>query len=248
MATLVLAGIMLAVAAGAEPCAPAGMSREQLLELKSHEFAVGDDGRRQSLALALLACLGSPDPQLRDGVAFEALSTWMRGKQLSAATVGTILDRLQPQLAPAYPDPAGVQRPFAVLVLAEVVRFDRVEPFMTEQQFQQLVDAGTRYLQSVNDYRGFDEREGWRHGVAHASDLMLQLAVNPRTSKARLDQMLAAIASQSRTCGPAFLRAWRRRAPRTSGVLHREAQAARCRRVAEVVRPGGRARAAGELG
>ena len=95
-------------------------------------------------------------------------------------------------------------QPFAALVIAEVARFDRVEPFMTDQQLQQLVDAGTRYLQSVRDYRGFDEREGWRHGVAHSSDLMLQLAVNPRTSKAQLDQMLAAIATQVAPAGEHF--------------------------------------------
>ena len=200
-ATFVLAGILLAAAAGAQTCPPAGMSREQLADLKAHEFALPDDARRQSLALDLLACLGSPDPQLRDGIAFEALSTWMRGKKVSAATVGTMLDRLLPQLAPNYADPAGVQRPFAVLVLAEVARFDRVEPFTTDRQLQQLVDASTRYLQSVRDYRGFDEHEGWRHGVAHASDVMLQLAVNPRTSKAQLDQMLTAIAAQIAPAG-----------------------------------------------
>ncbi len=120
----------------------------------------------------------------------------MRGKQLTATTVGAIRDRLLPQLAPDFPDPTGFQQPFAVLVMAEVVRVDRVDAFMTDQQLQQLVDASARYLQAVRDYRGFDEREGWRHGVAHSSDLMLQLAVNPRTTKAQLDQMLAAIASQ----------------------------------------------------
>jgi hypothetical protein len=141
---------------------------------------------------------------LRDGIAFEALAAWMRDKQLSPATVGTIRDRLVAQLAPNYPDPTGVKRPFAALVLAEVARVDRVEQFMTDQQLQQLVDAGTRYLQSVRDYRGFDERDGWRHGVAHSSDLMLQLAVNPRTTKAQLDQMLAAISSQIAPAGEHF--------------------------------------------
>lgn len=200
-ATFVLAGILLAPCAGAQTCPPAGMSREQLVELKSHEFAVADDSRRQSLALDLLACLGSTDAQLRDGIAFEALSTWMRGKKVSAATVTTMLEQLLAQLAPDSPDPAGVQRPFAALVLAEVVRFDRIEQFMTDRQLQQLVDASTRYLQSIRDYRGFDEREGWRHGVAHTSDVMLQLAVSPRTSKAQLDQMLAAIATQVAPAG-----------------------------------------------
>jgi hypothetical protein len=195
-ARLALAGILFSTNTFAAACPPAGMSREQLLELQAKEFAVTDNARRQALALDLVPCLGSADPTLRDQIAFEGIAAWMRNKQLSAATVGAVHDRLLPQLSPDFPDPTGVQRPFAVLMLAEVVRVDRVEPFMRDGQLQQLVDAGSRYLQSVRDYRGFDEREGWRHGVAHSADLMLQLAVNPRTSKAQLDQMLGAIASQ----------------------------------------------------
>jgi hypothetical protein len=180
------------------------MSGQQLVDLKARGFAVPDAARRQSLALDLLPCLGSTDPQLRDGIAFEALSSWLRGRQLTAATADAILERLVVQLAPDHPDPAGVERPFAALTLAEIVRFDRIEPFMTDRQLQQLVDAGTRYLESIRDYRGFDEREGWRHAVAHSADMMLQLAVNPRTSKAQLDQMLAAIATQVAPAGEHF--------------------------------------------
>jgi hypothetical protein len=203
-AALALAGIVLAPFASAQTCPPPGISREQLVELKAHQFAVPDEARRQALALDLLACLGSADQQLRDGIAFEALSTWMRDKKLSAATVGTILQQLLAQLSPDQPDPAGVQQPFAALTLAEVVRFDRIEQFMTDQQLHQVVDTSTRYLRSIRDYRGFDEREGWRHAVAHTSDVMLQLAVNPRTSKAQLDQMLAAIATQIAPPGEHF--------------------------------------------
>lgn len=202
-AALALAGILFSTSLAAA-CPPTGMSREQLLELQAKEFAVADDERRQTLALDLVPCLGSADPTLRDKIAFEGLAAWMRNKQLTVATVGVIRERLLPQLAPDFPDPTGVQRPFAVLMLAEVVRVDRVEAFMTDAQLQQLVDASTRYLQAVRDYRGFDEREGWRHGVAHSSDVMLQLAVNPRTTKAQLDQMLAAIASQIAPAGQHF--------------------------------------------
>jgi hypothetical protein len=195
-AAFALAALMLATGAVAQTCPPVGMTRAQLLELKAHDFKLPDDARRQALALDLVACLGSTDQELRDGVAYSALAEWMRGKQLTPATVGTMMDRLVALLAPDRADPAGVQRPFAALTLAEVVRFDRVEAFMTAQQLQQLVDISTRYLQSIRDYRGFDEHEGWRHGVAHTSDVMLQLAVNPRTTKTQLDQMLAAIATQ----------------------------------------------------
>ena len=203
-AALALAALTLASAVPAQTCPPAAMSREQLLELKSKKFELSDETRRQALALDLLPCLGSTDAQLRDGVAFEALSTWMRDKKLSAATVGTIRERLLAQLSPEKPDPAGVQKPFAALTLAEVVRFDRIEPFMTDQQLQQVVDVATSYMRSIRDYRGFDEREGWRHAVAHTSDVMLQLSVHPRTSKAQLDQMLAAIATQVAPPGEHF--------------------------------------------
>jgi hypothetical protein len=201
---LALVALMLASGAVAQTCPPAGMTRAQLLDLKAHEFKLPDAARRQALALDLVACLGSTDQELRDGVAYGALAEWMRGKQLTPATVGTIMDRLVALLAPDRADPAGVQRPFAALTLAEVVRFDRIEAFMTDQQLQRLVDVAARYLQSIRDYRGFDEREGWRHGVAHTSDVMLQLAVNPRTTKAQLDQMLAAIATQVAPPGEHF--------------------------------------------
>jgi Protein of unknown function (DUF2785) len=196
VAAVALSGLFAGAVAVAQPCPPADFPREQLLELKTHEFSMADGTRRQTVALDLLPCLGSVDPVLRDGVAFEALASWMRARQLSDQTVGLIFERLLPQLAPNYPDPAGVQRPFAALVLAEVARFDRVDAFMTQQQRHQLVAAGTLFLMSVRDYRGFDEREGWRHSVAHGSDLMLQLAINPHTSKADLEQMLSAVATQ----------------------------------------------------
>jgi len=199
-----LAALMLATGAIAQTCPPHGLTRVQLLELKANGFKLPDDARRQALALDLVACLGSTDQELRDAVAYAALAEWMRGKQLTAATVDTIMERLVALLAPDRADPAGVQRPFAALTLAEVVRFDRIEAFMTDRQLQQVVDVTTRYLQSIRDYRGFDEREGWRHAVAHTSDVMLQLAVNPRTTKLQLDQMLAAIATQVAPPGEHF--------------------------------------------
>ena len=59
-----------------------------------------------------------------------------------------------------------------------------------------MVKAATTYLQSVQDYRGFDDGQGWRHAVAHGSDWLLQLALNPAVERAQLDQILAALATQ----------------------------------------------------
>ena len=150
---------------------------------------------RQALALGLLDCLASPDPVWRDERAFEALSTWMRAKRLAVPTLQTMRKRLV-EVLDAPPDAAGFHQPFAALVLAEVARVDRLQPFLSADERAALVDTGTRYLSGVRDYRGFDAKQGWRHGVAHGADLMLQLSLNPQLTKAQGEAMRAAIASQ----------------------------------------------------
>jgi hypothetical protein len=177
-------------------CPPESMTRGQLLELEAGSFKVTDDGARQALAMDLLQCLSSPDPELRDGVAYEGLFTWMRSGALSAATAAGIFERLLPVIAPGYADADGVERPFAALVLAEVARRDRLEPFLEQGRRLALASAAADYLETVGDYRGFDEQEGWRHGVAHGADLVLQLSLNPKLGRRELDRLLAAVARQ----------------------------------------------------
>ena len=171
---------------------------------KSRGFEIQGDGTRQGFALGLLPCLASPDPDLRDGVAFEALSTWMRGGLLTGETATAVLDSLLRRIAPEFPDPEGFDRPFSALVLAEVARMDRIEPFLPDERLAALVAGAVAFLPDVDDYRGFDEREGWRHGVAHGADLMLQLALNPRVGEPELRSMLDAIGAQVAPPGERF--------------------------------------------
>jgi hypothetical protein len=192
-AVLVLAAIARPVAAA---CPPDGWPRERLVELKAAQWKLDDAARRNALARSLADCLSDRDPLLRDGIAFEALSAWMRGSALEAATMRALLETLQPLLLEGRPDPDGFARPFAALTLSEIARADRVAPFLSTAERDALVAAAAGYESNVRDYRGFDDRDGWRHGVAHGADLLLQLALNPGTGEAHHRRMLAAIASQ----------------------------------------------------
>jgi Protein of unknown function (DUF2785) len=193
---LVLAwSLALANAARAQDaCPPAGYTVEQLHQLKFIEFAVPADDERQSLALGLTGCLGDPRPALRDGIAFEALSKWMRAAQLDVATLRKLRDRLTAGLDAK--DAAGFRAPFSALVMSEIARTDRIKPWMTAEEREALVQTAARYLPSVKDYRGFSDTEGWRHGVAHGADFVLQLSLNPGINKPQLDRLLEAVASQ----------------------------------------------------
>jgi hypothetical protein len=198
--TSAVAGILLSVSAmSLAACPPDGQTRETLRALKESQWQITDAQQRQLSALSLLDCLANPEPQLRDDIAFEALSFWMRAELLTTETVLIIRQRLLTQIAhPSTAQDAGFQQPFAALVLAEVARIDRRKAFMSEAQRQEMVDSAAQYLRNVRDYRGYDEKQGWRHGVAHAADWMMQLALNPALNKSQHLAMLDALAQQIR--------------------------------------------------
>ena len=179
-----LALLLLPALCLAQPCEPpAGLKDET------------DAARIQQLAVSLLPCLASPDPRLRDDIAFEQLSTWARAGRLQPAT----LQRLRSDLVAvldAKPDAVGVHQPFAVLTLAEVARSDRLQPVLSPAERNDLVAHAARFLSSVSDYRGFVPGEGWRHGVAHGADLALQLGMNDALSTVQRQQLLAAVSRQ----------------------------------------------------
>lgn len=187
--------IAIAQPAGAA-CPPSGQTSATLEALKTAAFEIVDDAARQAMALGLLPCLADPDPRLRDGIAFEAYYTWLRANRLDVDTRKKLLENLGALIEPTPADRAGFRQPFAALVLSEVARTDRVSPWLTTAQRATLVTQAARYLASVRDYRGFDPKQGWRHGVAHGSDLILQLTLNPAVDRAGLELLMNAVAAQ----------------------------------------------------
>jgi hypothetical protein len=185
-------------------CPPEGWSRASLEALKAAHWKLDDAARRDTLAKRLLPCLASADPALRDGIAFEALSVWMRADQIPLPLLRDINRTLIAQLASSRPDTAGFERPFAALVLSEVARVDRLHPFFSAEERAALLPAAVMWLPTVRDYRGFDARDGWRHGVAHGADLLMQLALNPAFGLPEHVRILEAVATQVAPPGEHF--------------------------------------------
>lgn len=179
-----------------QECLSNKWQKAELIQLKENKFKLENEAERRTLALQLLNCLASTDSEIRDGIAFEALSYWLRGAQLSQEVHNQMFDYLTNVITLQVNDPNGVYQTFSVLVLAEIARVDRKKPFLTKMRRNYLVTIGTEYLSTLRDYRGFSNNIGWRHGVAHSSDLMLQLALNPAISKDQLTLILDALASQ----------------------------------------------------
>jgi hypothetical protein len=159
------------------------------------EQAPSDPQARAASVTALLECLASTDPVRRDEIAFGTLQRWMRANAFAPDELRALRDRLFAMLQ--APDPDGVARPFAALTLSEVARTDRIAPWMREDERETMVVRAAAYLASVDDYRGYRNGEGWRHGVAHGADWAMQLALNSALQRPQLDRLRDAIAVQA---------------------------------------------------
>lgn len=190
----ILAVLMTGVSSAVPACISAEWPRESLLKLKADGFSVPESGERQRLVDQLTLCLTSSDPVLRDGIAYEGLSAMLRKNALDPEQLRNLRTRLYAQLAGVDVD--GVSRPFAALMLSEVARTDRIAPWMSDAEREEMLTIAIRYMESVRDYRGYDPAVGWRHGVAHGADWLMQLALNPALDTAQLRRLTDTVASQ----------------------------------------------------
>lgn len=160
------------------------------------EAAMADGPASHGLVAGLAGCLGDADPGIRDTLSYGSLTELMRGEMVTLDDRRWLLETLTANLGETTPDPNGTLKPFSALVLSEVARTDRVAPWMTPEERSALVETGASYVEGVSDYRGFSDIDGWRHGVAHGADLLMQLSLNPEVDKPEADRILAAIAEK----------------------------------------------------
>lgn len=174
------------------------------MALRATGFVFADAAERERYALSMPACLAAPDPALRDGVAYEGLSAVLREGSLAPATQRVLAERLRVLLE--RPDPAGFGPPFAALVLSELAAADARTRVLPPPQLQAIAKHAAGFLGGVRDYRAFDEREGWRHAVAHGADLAAALARHPGLTEPDLLALLRdAVAAQVAPAGHAYV-------------------------------------------
>ncbi|MGP1666440.1 MAG: hypothetical protein ACTS5I_11140, partial [Rhodanobacter sp.] len=129
--------------AWAAECPPAGHDKASLQALRTAKFVLPDIAAKRALAGALVGCLAAPDPELRDGIAYEALMQWMRAGDFDAVDLRVLRDQLYPLLDG---DDAGFVAPFASLVLSEVARTDRITPWMGPDERAAMVERAAAYV------------------------------------------------------------------------------------------------------
>ena len=174
-----------------------------------HGYAVPENDSADTLSNELSAMLASPDPALRDDLAYSILARWIaRPNILSSKQLIALTDEWRANLNTGIGESGNdlvVKRSFSALCLASLAEREAKTPFMGANRYHQLVAEASNYLQAEKDLRGYDPRLGWVHATAHAGDLLQGLAHSTQMSKDEEVAILAAIAHRLSTAPQIYI-------------------------------------------
>jgi hypothetical protein len=182
--------------------------RDYWQSIAKNHYAVPSNESADALANELSSLLGSPDPELRDDLAYSILARWIYRGVLTKPTLITLTDAWRANLKDGLGETGTnsvLKRSFSALCLASMAQREYREPFMGAERYHQLVAGGIRYLQAERDLRGYDSKLRWIHATAHTADLLAALADNSQLTKEEATSMLSAISARLSTAPDVFI-------------------------------------------
>jgi len=189
------------------PAEPAVHSKAFWQSVAQHDYAVPPGEDLAALVAELEGFLASPDPELRDEIAYSTLAAWIYQKRtieppLLRALANDLVGNLRQGIGDRESD--GVfRRSFSALTLSVVVARDNASPVLSRDEFGRILAAALEYLAAERDLRGYDREKGWMHSAAHTADLLKFLARSRYLGAADQPRLLDALVRKLATA-PVF--------------------------------------------
>ena len=169
-----------------------------------NKYAVPEGESADALAVELSGLLGSPDPELRDDLAYSVLATWIYRKNspISEGTLISLTDQWRNNLKDGLGESGTnsvLKRSFSALCLSALAEREAQLPFMGAERYHALVAESASYLIAERDLRGYDVNLHWIHATAHTADLLAALAKSSLLTRQESANILAAVDSRLAT-------------------------------------------------
>jgi hypothetical protein len=193
--------------------------------ISRNQYAVPENESADGLAIELSSLLASPDPELRDDLAYSILARWIYRGRVSDPTLISLTDAWSANLQAGLGETGTnsvLLRSFSALCLASMARRETKAPFMGADRYHRLVSAAINYLQAERDLRGYDPKLHWIHATAHTGDLLAGLAGDARLTEDEQSSILRGISARLTTAPAVFTQGEQDRlAAAVLSVIHR---------------------------
>ncbi len=161
-------------------------------QVQATGFEVPSDRPLDDLTAELTTMLGSTQPEVRDGTAFPALSTWIeRGvyDDLLSGLGDGMVAGLSAGLGETDTDSV-FRRSFSALILAECLERNNAEHLLPGPKILEWGDHIATWFLTEKDTRGFVRGKGWAHAIAHGADTIAALGESPHLAGPELAVLL----------------------------------------------------------
>ena len=202
--------VLLALVLFYSATAPAQKPHERAFwrSIAQNNYVVPQNESADVLAIELSSLLASPDPELRDDLAYSILARWIyRPNVLAQLTLIKLTDTWRANLKDSLGEQDSdsvLKRSFSALCLASMARREAREPFMGAERYHRLVSEAINYLQTERDLRGYNAALHWIHATAHTADLLAGLAGSAQLTTDEAASILAAISARLSTAPEVF--------------------------------------------
>ncbi|HET6165957.1 MAG TPA: DUF2785 domain-containing protein [Marmoricola sp.] len=146
----------------------------------------------------LTRMLGDPDPEVRDGIAFPTMATWIDEGVYDDLLVGLgdgMCHGLDIGLGDVESDSV-FRRSFSALILTECIDRTTRAALGGPNVVLRWGDRIMSWYSRERDLRGFVPGKGWAHAVAHGADALGALARSPVLGRLELTVILDVIADR----------------------------------------------------
>ncbi len=208
--TIALAAVLAFSTAGAgTPASVQTRMPADWVALAKGGFVVPPGTTAAAVLVEMNALLASPDPVLRDEVAYSAAERWIvRDKVVAPEDLRRLLAlwsaNLDDGLGVAGDDRV-FKRSFSALCLSLIAARDVATPFLTADEVQRFVDRLLDYFARERDLRGYDAARGWMHTPAHTADALKFLARNRHFAAGNLPRLLDAVRAKLESSDVVFV-------------------------------------------
>jgi hypothetical protein len=161
--------------------------REQLKfdlkRIEDNEYNLSEDERVKDYLDLMLKYIGDTDPELRDTLILSTLASWIEEKEyFSNEELIELLDRILSENFAFYNigcdnDDSVLRRSFSILLVSPILCAHLEKNFLDKDMILKTKNCLIKYFTEEKDLRGYDNKKGWIHALAHTADGM-HLLVN----------------------------------------------------------------------
>lgn len=147
-----------------------------LTRIKENNFKLAEGEKATDYLDLMLKYIGDPDPVLRDDLIFETFCNFIENKyyfpnDVTISLLNTLLskDYLFYNIG-SEGDDSVLKRSFSSLVIDCISWNNLDNDFLDKATVLKTLDLIIKYFNEEQDLRGFDNKKGWMHALAHTSD------------------------------------------------------------------------------